>query len=553
MLHIQLIEAVRNDIQEFLSKSTYNDSQVFSCLKLEQELFKKLSTSRDEGTKNRAIEKWHVANNLCAAEFSPPLEDTPVALAYGYARDFFHSLVINRTAGSSQDLITSIKPEDGLFGPGKSLGCEDELFVTKLRESEHTFTSLALKAFYRKSLLENPRLFDLEVHRARTYGQTIVDASKLTTVPKNDTIDRVICIEPLLNMFYQQAVRAFLERRLKTVGINFSNQQDIQRLLAKKGSIDGSLVTIDLSSASDTISLNFCRKFLPEALLSELLLCRTQYTMIGDEKVELNMISSMGNATTFPLQTMIFLSLVVGCFKAMDEKPIFRGTHRNLGVFGDDIIIPNNLALLLCELLTLCGFKVNTAKSFITGLFRESCGGDYLAGENVTPIRIKNLEKVTDLFSSYNRLLLWSAEQGIPLLGTLRLIRKSIRKPNYVPIGDNVDSGLWVDMKPDSWYYRRLPVSARKKVVGCISTFLHGCITQRDDLECFAELRHSTRTRLVRTWFPGQVFRSGSSTGRPIKFYWVDSFLDQLQIRPVCSTDGMPERRIKSLLQSLQA
>jgi hypothetical protein len=59
-------------------------------------------------------------------------------------------------------------------------------------------------------------------------------------------------------------------------------------------------------------------------------------------------------------------------------------------VFGDDIIVDSRLAPYLTHLLTTFGFSVNLSKSF-TGsqAFRESCGGFYWGGYDVTPLRFR--------------------------------------------------------------------------------------------------------------------------------------------------------------------
>lgn len=568
----KLKEALQHDIQTYFleNHSHVTDWRADAAYRLTDEFSKKFVSNRDSAAKTAAIETWRSSNANCGRSFEAPFpksvntttdwgngvpdveEDSLLPLAYGIAKDFFRSLVINQKAGSGQDLFSSIKPEDGRFGPGKTLGCKYESMFFKLKECPHSMTHLGLKAFYRKSLLENPRSFQLEIERYRKYGQIITDASKLTTVPKKDTIDRVICIEPLLNMFYQQAVRGFLERRLRTVGIDFAKQQTIQRQLAKRGSIDGSLVTIDLSSASDTISLNFCKNFIPEALLYELEYCRTKFTMIGDEKVELNMISSMGNATTFPLQTMIFLSLVVGVMRACGSEPIFRGNNRNIGVFGDDIILPRAYALLLCELLEKCGFRVNTHKSFIVGRFRESCGGDYFAGMAVTPVRIKNLNSLGDYFSCYNRLLLWSSHTGIPLSNSIRLVRSWVSKPLFVPVGDDIDSGFWSDIRIGALYKKRVPVSRVISADACIATFLAGCVAQNEDLSCTTYLKGTARTRLIEQRYLGFTSepKFPCAATKPA-FSWVSGFLETSNLLPSIPIDGIDLERIRITLSEL--
>jgi hypothetical protein len=108
--------------------------------------------------------------------------------------------------------------------------------------------------------------------------------------------------------------------------------------------------------------------------------------------VELSMFSTMGNATTFPLETLIFYALGVAAVMPdtytvhpeMDEK-------KAVSVFGDDCILPTEKAQVFIDLCEYVGFQVNKDKSFYQPGpgFRESCGGDYLRGYDMRPHYIR--------------------------------------------------------------------------------------------------------------------------------------------------------------------
>jgi len=106
--------------------------------------------------------------------------------------------------------------------------------------------------------------------------------------------------------------------------------------------------------------------------------------------VALRKYSTMGNATTFPVETLLFLSLAItSVLVARRKRPILKEVLNLIGevtVFGDDIIVPVDCRELLERSLRSLYFKVNEAKTFWTGLFRESCGVDAYAGEVVTPV-----------------------------------------------------------------------------------------------------------------------------------------------------------------------
>jgi hypothetical protein len=55
-------------------------------------------------------------------------------------------------------------------------------------------------------------------------------------------------------------------------------------------------------------------------------------------------------------------------------------------VYGDDIIVPTEMATSTMVTLETFGLRVNHSKSYCTGFFRESCGGDYYKGVDITPV-----------------------------------------------------------------------------------------------------------------------------------------------------------------------
>jgi hypothetical protein len=100
----------------------------------------------------------------------------------------------------------------------------------------------------------------------------------------------------------------------------------------------------------------------------------------------------MGSAVTFPVQSLVFLLLTVYAVRLFDGKEgHLRGLKESFGevtVFGDDIIAPSRAINAITWVLTQCGLKVNTEKTFSEGNFRESCGMDAFKGYDVTPAYI---------------------------------------------------------------------------------------------------------------------------------------------------------------------
>lgn len=205
----------------------------------------------------------------------------------------------------------------------------------------------------------------------------IVDGNVLFTVPKNATIDRCAAKEPDLNMFAQKGIGNLIRKRLRWFGINL-NDQSINGELARIGSKDNSLMTIDLSSASDSISTRFVFEALPVdwfLLMNDL---RSPITEIDGVQHENHMFSSMGNGFTFELESLLFWAIV-------RTVAYFRRTRGAISVYGDDIIAPSSLYEPLVQALSYLGFSVNPDKSFHEGPFRESCGKHWWNGYDVTP------------------------------------------------------------------------------------------------------------------------------------------------------------------------
>lgn len=233
-----------------------------------------------------------------------------------------------------------------------------------------------------------------------------VEGNRVTTVPKNYKTDRVIAIEPCMNMYVQKGLGSLIRERLRKVGINL-NSQETNQDLALYGSATGGVATIDLSMASDTVSLELVRFLLPATWLAAFEQCRSAMGVLpSGEKILYRKFSSMGNGLTFELESLIFygLSLAVCDLLGIGSSLV--------SVYGDDIVVPTAAASALIEVLEFAGFKTNEKKTFVSGRFRESCGKHYLAGQDVQPFYVRNhCKKLSDLFLLHNKLARWQKRQ----------------------------------------------------------------------------------------------------------------------------------------------
>lgn len=214
---------------------------------------------------------------------------------------------------------------------------------------------------------------------------------KLEFVPKNVKTYRSVIVEPVLNGLYQLALGDHLTRRLATFGVDLRDQTRNQTL-ALEGSLTGALATLDLSAASDSISLELIFSLLPLDWAIALARGRTGHVLYRGRRIALEKFSSMGNGFTFPLQSLVFWALA----RAICDK------NDVVSVYGDDIILPSAKAVELTTLLRCLGFAVNEEKSYHTGPFRESCGRDFYRGIDVRPFFQKEWVSPRTLFTLHN-------------------------------------------------------------------------------------------------------------------------------------------------------
>lgn len=256
--------------------------------------------------------------------------------------------------------------------------------------------------------------FDLTARSSRT--------AKFICVPKTWKTLRGISAEPTELQFSQQAVldslddffrmSPFFKQRL-----NLHSQEENQRL-AKLGSLDQSLATIDLSKASDSVSLSLVKRvFRGTKLLPWLLATRsTSVELKNYGVIKTNKFAPMGSSTCFPVECIIFAMIAEvarrACItsKGMNFIPIPR-------VYGDDIVCASVTVPLVLNGLDQLGFLPNREKSYWSGFFRESCGKEYWYGQDISPIyyrveggnlvsHVTSYDGITSVISLYNSLYL---------------------------------------------------------------------------------------------------------------------------------------------------
>ncbi len=306
------------------------------------------------------------------------------------------------------------------------------------------------------------RMVPLWIHNVLSAGGDpdnlvkVVPGNCVIAVPKNFKTDRTIAKEPCMNIYIQKGIGRIIRFRLKRVGIDLNDQSRNQRA-ALLGSYDGSLATVDLSMASDTISSSLVEFLLPNDWLLALEQCRSYVGVLpSGEVIRYQKFSSMGNGYTFELESLIFWAIAQQvCRSNINE------TDPSVLVYGDDIVIRSTECPELLRRLVQSGFTPNESKTFYSGPYRESCGKHYFLGEDITPFYVrKPVQKLDRLFLVHNNVHRWSVRVGVDCNGMLTTLRalapakwRSPRLPDG--FGDGAFIGavdeLRLDRHPHGW------------------------------------------------------------------------------------------------------
>jgi hypothetical protein len=226
---------------------------------------------------------------------------------------------------------------------------------------------------------------------------------RVTLVPKTQKTPRIIAMEPTAMQFVQQGILNLIDESIQLSPlrdyISWRNQERNQ-LMARQGSKDLSLATLDLSEASDRVHVSLVNRMLRHhpLLRKAVFAVRSTRAELNGDVIRLEKFAPMGSALCFAFETLAFFGMVVGSElnrKSIPVKSLRKRYGVNLSLlegisaYGDDIVVPTAGALAASDYLESFGLKVNRRKSFWTGEFRESCGGDYFRGYDVTVIRLR--------------------------------------------------------------------------------------------------------------------------------------------------------------------
>lgn len=224
--------------------------------------------------------------------------------------------------------------------------------------------------------------------------------SKVVAVPKTAEKPRIISMEPSYMQYMQQGLaREFMHAFEATpayADVVQLRRREHNQEAACFGSSSGTLATLDLSEASDRLSYRLVMRMFEKYphLYEGVDASRTRSSQVGElGTISLYKFAPMGSALTFPIQTIVFTTIVfMGIAESLGISvgAAWMRHRKKVRVFGDDLVVPVGAVENVIRLLEAYGLKVNTNKSFWNGKFRESCGGDYYDGHDVTYVKVRS-------------------------------------------------------------------------------------------------------------------------------------------------------------------
>lgn len=334
------------------------------------------------------------------------------------------------------------------------------------------------------------------------------------SVPKGIDKRRGISMEPVVNQYYQYGLfKAFADWFSKGFGPHVKlEDQETSRMMCLIGSNTCRWSTIDLSSASDTVTWQLtCELFKDRPdILRYLDLVRTRFVKLpGGQVLEMAKYAPMGSSLCFPVECIVFAAVAsYACWVS--------GIPQYYQVYGDDIIIDSRAYLACIDLLTDLHFEVNVDKSFgPASHFLEACGMEAYYGADVTPCRISRRFDIVKLRSGKSPQQLEGSITFANRLGEYGLtharrylIRDILDSYGQVPFSVDPEKGIY-HPDPENFHLKR---RWNKK--------LHRCEVQ---IICShtSQLPGRQDIRLVRTLEEIEL-----RTEAPYAFHNIGSFVD---------------------------
>ena len=342
-------------------------------------------------------------------------------------------------------------------------GCtlKDAYFDNKLGSPVHFTCPTNLANDLQKEVDEDPlfkRVYNNLRKQSRRQSMPLLlgtDTLKLTLVPKSWKTLRPITPLSVFGLYWSYGIGGYVEECLRFHGLDIKRLQERHKYLAQKFSKTRTHVTADLSSASDSLRSDLLNRVLPRSLFVDLRKTFIRQLEVGEKRYYTESVLPMGNAATFPVETLVFYCLIRAIGNLMKVQGIY-------SVYGDDLIYPRKIHTYVISIFNDLGIGINGEKTFCQSHFRESCGGDYYHGIDVRPFlfpedrmptgRLKELQYLYKILNTLTRR--WDPNEipnCIKYLKSEILMRANCMY--FVPSSYPDTSGWKVDYIPSSTWF----------------------------------------------------------------------------------------------------
>jgi hypothetical protein len=273
------------------------------------------------------------------------------------------------------------------FGKKSSIGCPlDHAYIDNKLSMKRAFTGTCeTTAYFMDQVLPGDAILQriLKNHDIDSlHGQLNLKHLNLVEVPKTWKTYRLITPLTLIGLFFSYGVGRVVTSRLSDAGLDIGKLQAKHRDLVRDFSVSCKHATADLSCASDSITSELLNRVLPRPWYEAVKKTFVRRLRVGDEEFSTASVLPMGNGATFPIETLVFYSII----KAIGELTGIKGTY---SVYGDDLIYPSRLHRYVVGCFPQFHFALNHDKTFVSYPFRESCGSDFYRGQDVRPFYFK--------------------------------------------------------------------------------------------------------------------------------------------------------------------
>jgi hypothetical protein len=219
--------------------------------------------------------------------------------------------------------------------------------------------------------------YSFNAHDDTHYHSDVIYTARASAVPKNRKSARIVASEPASAMYAQLGLMQEFDKRLERerIRVPLRNADLHRRFLVRHRE----MATLDLSDASDYISLDLASAILPTDWFDMCNACRSQAVRLPDGTVHrLATYAPMGNGFCFRLLSVVCAGLLaVTCRDKWSD-------------FGDDMICSRHDAPFVSMGLRAAGLRLNELKSCYAD-YVETCGLELYKGYNVTPLKLKKI------------------------------------------------------------------------------------------------------------------------------------------------------------------